>query len=345
MKHNIKNFVLPFLCFINVIVFDIIGKIYGEVEKTGTNFQTLGNVFLLVLGSYSVYRVAKEMRGAKNNLYVYCIDTCIVTVCAFVLNIFIFDNNVERIGNLFCGWHVVWLGYGGIFLLWITGVGKEICERIFSIIINLVKCVEECCIWVSNQIRDSHKGVLFAILLGAIFSVGIWSGQKDASIEGKIEVVLMGWIAWFVIVAIVFSFVYLQPQIKQAIGMLNPKGVARIFMLFLVGLVSLFVITKELPLLFIKLGNILFVLGMFFLFGMIIYWKKEILQRYQVEWKDVIVVVGVMVSITFILLPIIGGMGEDENGALMFNESEMSNLKTYMELMVAGLELIRTLVM
>lgn len=344
VSRGVKKLVPSFLGIVILIILEFLKSING-VYSSGVNIQTIGNILLLTLGIYSFRENLRKVK--EPDRYIYCLDTIVIIVNGFILNIYIYHETIAKIADFFSGWHTIWSISFLAFLLWFTGIGKwlhSIITVIRNITLNFVKGVEQCGSWLTQGIENSHKGVLFMVVLG-MFLWGItliW--QRKTSVEEIVETSLVFWFVWFIICIIIFSFIYIQPQIKQAIAVSKTISITKVIIWIILGIAVLLAIIKIFPTVLAMLGNILFIICIFILAGVAIYKEKDVFEKkLKMQWKDIVVVAGVFGLVTFVLIPAVGEATVDDKAALGVTFNDVDNLKTYMEFMKAGLELIRSL--
>lgn len=262
MKQGLKNFFPAFLSFLHLLFFEIVNNIDFVTQNLKIDVQTISNILLLILGIYSILCIVVEMKQSHNNLEVHYLNNFLIVASAFVLNIYIFENKVVRILDFFAGWHAVWSIWFIILILWVTGIGKSAYDMIKNTIGYLGDGVNYLRRWLSDAIKNTHKGVVFSVVLGMVlwfaFLVSINIRRQEISIEEVFKESLVFWCGWFIICMLIFFFANFSTKVRQAVEELKTTNILKFFMWSVIGAIILFVILQVFPSIFPTLGNILF---------------------------------------------------------------------------------------
>ena len=140
---------------------------------------------------------------------------------------------------------------------------------------------------------------------------------------------------------IIFFFTGFSTKIGQAVKDIKNTNVMKIFLWTILGAVILFVALQVFPSLFPILGQMLsFPIIISLLTAAAVYFGKEKLTKIcLINWKDLVVVFGIIILVTFIFLPTVGANTETGQSIIAANSTE--DLKTFMELITAGLGLMK----
>ncbi len=345
MKQGMKNIFPTFLSLGILLVFEILNNVDVIKINLKIDLQTISNILILIISTYSIWCITVKMKQYHNHLEVYYLNNFLNGLSAFVLNINIFENKIVRFSDFFTGWHTLWSIWLIVLFLWFSGIGKNIYKMfksMFGYVIGGVKCFSG---WVLDAIGNTHKGVIFAIGFGVILwfasFIIINKGRSEVSIELIFKESLIFWCGWFIICMLIFFFANFSTKIGQAVKDMKNANVMKFFLWAVIAVVVLFVVLQVFPYMFPVLGNMLsFPIIISLLTVMVVYVGKEKLDEIiMVNWKDVVVVCGIVILVTFIFLPTLG-VASDEGQSILASKS-VEDFKTFMELITVGIGLIK----
>lgn len=345
MRRRIKNIFPTFFSLLSLLAFEILNNVDVIKQNFQIDFQIIGNVLILIIGTYNILHITMEMKQSHNILEIYYLNNYLTILSAFILNIDIFENEIERISDFFVGWHTMWSTLFLVSSLWFTGIGKST----YGILKNMVQYVmnsgKSFINWALGEIKNIHKGVLFVVSFGLIIwfalLVHVNKEKYDFFMEQFFRYSLIFWCAWFIICILIFFFVNFSVKISEVVKDMKSANIMKLFLWIIIGVVVLFVSLQVFPLIFSTIGNMLpFPLTISLVAAAIIFWGKEKFARVlMVNWKDVAVVFGIVILVTFVLLPIIGAASNEGQDILISDNVE--NFKTFIELIMMGIGTIR----
>ena len=199
--------------------------------------------------------------------------------------------------------------------------------------------------WASNAIKNTHKGVIASVASGLILWPVFWRiinvGRSELSMEFFFRESLVYWCGWFIICIMIFFFISFSTKIGPAVNDIKSTSIMKLFIWTILGAVILFVALQVFPSLFPILGHMLsFPIIVSLLTAAGVYFGKEKLKKsFLINWKDLVVVLGVIIVVTFVFLPIVGA--NTETGQRIMDSNSTEDLKVFMELITAGLELMK----
>ena len=306
------------------------------------DFQLISNTLLLIIGVYSLFSARVQTNHFKSNTLVYFLSNSLVVLCGYILNIDVFENKIHQISDLWTKWHILWLIGSLVLILLFSDIGKNSYKSIVSIFRYLTNRIKIIIGWGENTIKNSHKGVISYVVFGMIawiYFLVIDFTKGNISVENFSKRSLVFWSIWFMICTLLTLFANFIPKIKPIIENFNPEKILKYFM----GVVTLtLAVLQVLPLLFQVLGTIISCLLIFLLLiGALFYTGIRILPKLKsMYWSDICVVLAI-VLITFMLVPMLGASTQEGGNTLASDQIE--DLKKYIELFTAGLELIKAL--
>ena len=329
-------------CLLLIEIINTIGIVNQQQKE---NFQTISNILLLIIGSIGVFYSITEKESSGKYELLQFISNFLTIVSAYVLNIDVFGNNIQKFFDLFTGWHIMWFLWSVALILLFSGAGIKCYELIQSIFHYFVEKTRDSVYGIENAIRKSHKGVFFSVFAGAILwlvflgigNTGNWIVKRDIP-----ENSLLFWFFWCMICMLIAFFGSLLPKIKQSVDDLRPTRILKYFMLAVIILAVLFVAVQIFPSLFHMLGTIFSYLALFFLFiATLLYAGKQIpIKLKLVCWKDICFVTGIVMFVTFVLLPFLGS--STPAGEAVLGSDQIEYITKFTELFTAGLELAKT---
>ena len=158
MKQKIKHIFPAFLSLLSLSFFEFLNSLNGVKQNLKIDLQNIGNILLLIIGAYSICRIAIEMKQIQKQLEVYYLNNILIVASAFVLNIYIFENRVFKILDFFTGWNTIWS-------IWLMGI--------ILWFINKEKCV-----YFRTQkgqgVKDKKRKNVIKIFLGTVIGAVIW---------------------------------------------------------------------------------------------------------------------------------------------------------------------------
>lgn len=345
MKQGMKNIFPTFLSLVNLLAFEVLNNVDAIKQNQKIDLQTIGNTLILILSTYSIWRIIVEIKQTQKHQVVHYLNNFLIIASAFLLNIYIFKNEIVKISNIFNGWHAWWSIWFTILFLWFTGIGKSTFEMFIKIgksIGNGARCLKG---WASNAIKNIHKGVISAIISGLVlwfvFLGFIHAGKSDVSVEMICRESLIFWCGWFIICMLISFFANFHSQIGQVMKDKKNTNVIKVFLWTIIGAVILLVIMQVFPTLFPVIGSmLLFPLIIIVLVTIVFYTEREnLIKIFKMKWIDLAVVCVVVIGVTFILLPSMGAASEEGQSILASNNIEA--FKTFMELIIAGIEIVK----
>lgn len=341
MKQGIKNIFPAFLSLVNILNFEILNNIDAIRLNIKFDLQLISNVLLIMLAVYSVLRIIVELKQGCRLLEVHYLNNLLIVVSAFVLNIKIFENKITKFVDFFTGWHTLWFVWFCILFFCFTGLGEKIYIIFRNMIQNIENGIKSFKTWATESIRRSNKGMVLLVISGLV----LWFVLLKFMLEGKNEVPveillkksLIFWCGWFVIWMLILFFINFLPQIGPSVKNRLSGKIIEVCIWIAIGVVTMFVTLKVFPIILSVLGSLLlFTIIIFLLISTIIYKKrKKLVDIFMVNGEDLIVILGIFVLVTFIFLPIAGTISTE--GKL----SNVEDFKTYMELIIAGIELVK----
>lgn len=345
MKKEMKNIFPAFLSLVNLLAFEVLNNAETIKQNLEIDLQIISNTLLLILSTYSIWRMMVEIKQTQNHLVVHYLNNFLIVASAFLLNIYVFENEIVKISSIFNGWHAWWSVWFSILFLWLSGIGKRTFQMLINIgngIGNGARGVND---WASNAIKNTHKGVIVAVVSGLVlwlFFLGfIHAGKIDVSIEMIFRESLIFWCGWFIVCMLIFFFTNFSTQIGQTVKDIKSANVIKFFLWAVIGGVILFVALQVFPALFPAIGNMqLFPIIVIVVSATVFYTERKNLTRFlKIKWQDLAVVCVVVIGVTFIILPALGAASEEGQSILASNNIE--DFKTLMELITAGLEFVK----
>ena len=345
MKKEMKNIFLAFLSLVNLLAFEVLNNADTIKQNLKIDLQTTSNTLLLILSTYSIWRMMVEIKQTQNHSMVHYLNNFLIVASAFLLNIYVFENEIVKISSIFNGWHAWWSVWFSILFLWLSGIGKSTFQMLINMGNSIGNGARGLNDWASNAIKNTHKGVIFSVASGLIlwpvFGGIINVGRSEFSMESFFRESLVYWCGWFIVCMLIFFFISFSTKMGQAVNDIKSTSVMKFFIWMVLGAVSLFVALQVLPAIFPILGKILsvpIIVSLLTTAG--VYFGKEKLKKsFLINWKDLVVVLGVIIVVTFVFLPTVGANTETGQSIMASNSTE--DLKVFMELITAGLELIK----
>ena len=341
MKQGIKIIFPAFLGLVNILIFEILNNIDAIRQNLKFDLQLIGNVLLIMLAVYSVLRIIEELKQGRRLLEVHYLNNLLIVVSAFVLNIKIFENKIIKFVDFFTGWHILWFVWFCILFFWLTGLGEKIYIIFKNMVRNIGNGVKCFGIWTMESVRRSNKGMVLLVISGLV----LWfvllkfmlEGKSEVPVEILLEKSLIFWCGWFITWMLILFFINFLPQIGPSVKNRLSGKIIEVCIWIAISVVTMFVTLKVFPIILSVLGSLLLFAIIIFLFlSTVIYKKRKKLNDiFMVNGADLIVVLGVLVLVTFIFLPIAGTISTE--GRL----SNVEDFKTYMELIIAGIELVK----
>lgn len=345
MKRGIKNIFPTFLSLFNLLFFEIVNNSEVIKQNLQLNIQTVGNVLILIISTYSIWHIIVEMKQRGNHLEIHYLNNYLIILSAFVLNINIFENKIQRILDFFTGWHTMWSILFVVLSLWFTGIGKSTYKILKNIACYVIDSGKSFINWGLAEIKKAHKGALFVVSFGFIMWLALLQlinkGKNEIFMEQLFKESLIFWCAWFIICMLIFFFVDFSTKINVAVKDMKNTNVMKFFLWTVLGVAVLFVSLQVFPSIFPIIGNVLsFPVIISLIVATVIYFGKEKFAGiFMLNWKDVAVVCGIVIAVTFILLPMIGVTSKE--GQDILDSNSVETFKTFMELITMGIEIIK----
>lgn len=343
MKQGLKIIFPTFFSMLNLLFLENISNMDVINKFQKIDLQTIGNILILIMCTYSIVCMVGAMRTSDKYLIEHCINIIFVIVSGFVLNVSIFENKIVGIWDFFTGWHAIWSICFIVMFLWFTGIGASAYELIKSIVQYVMDGVKCLIGLVTEAIKSTHRGIILAVSLGMIFwflFLVIPNTGNAASIEILIKESIIFWCGWFWVCILISFFSQIFPKIAQAVNDMKNTNALKFFLWGVIGVVLLFVTIQVFPFIIpIIEGVISSFMTISLLAIALVYTEKEKLEKfYMINWKDLAIVLEIVVLVTFIFLPSVGGVTE-EGKKILESEGTM-DFGMLLELIIAGLELI-----
>ena len=122
MKKEIRNIFPTFLSLLNLLAFEVLNNADTIKQNLKIDLQTIGNTLILILSTYSICRIIVEIKQTQRHPAVHYLNNFLIIVSAFLLNIYVFKNEIVKISDIFTGWHAWWSVWFSILFLWVTGI-------------------------------------------------------------------------------------------------------------------------------------------------------------------------------------------------------------------------------
>lgn len=345
MKQRMKNIFPAFLSLVNLLVFEVLDSIDAIKQNLKIDLQTIGNTLILILSTYSIWRIIVEIKQTQKYLIVHYLNNFLIVASAFLLNIYVFENEIVKISNIFTGWHAWWSIWFAILFLWLSGIGKSMFQMLINMGNSIGNGARELSGWVSNAIKNTRKGVIFSVASGLIlwpvFERTINAGRREISMESFFRESLVYWCGWLIICIMIFFFISFSTKIGLAVNDIKSTNVMKLFIWTILGAAGLFVALQVLPAIFPILGQILsvpIIVSLLTVTG-VYCGKDKLKESFLINWKDLVIVLGIIIVVTFVFLPIVGA--NTETGQSIMDSNSTEDLKVFMELITAGLELMK----
>lgn len=345
MKLEIKNIFPVFLSLFNLLFFEIVNNTETIKQNLQIDIQTVGNVLVLMISTYSIWRIIVEREQKDSHLEICYLNYYLTILNAFVLNVGIFENKIERILDFFSGWHTIWSILFLVLSLWFTGIGKSTYDILKNIVCYIMDIGKALINWGVKEINNTHKGILVVVSLGLI----IWlvlllpiNKEKSEFFMGQFfKDSFIFWCAWFIICMFIFFAVNFLTKIGQVVKDIKNMNIIKFFLWAVMSVAALFVLLQVFPSIFPLIGNMLsFPLIIYLAVAAVVYFGKEkFAKMFMINWKDFIIVCGIFILVTFILLPIIGAVSE--KGQKILASDTMETFQSFMELITIGIGVIK----
>lgn len=338
MKQYIKKMLPSFICCCILLVFTITDKMpYSE----RIDMQNIGNILWMLLETYSVTGLVVAINQNKNDLSVHYLNNSFVISSVYILNGIIYENKIINLMDLFKGWHFLWSLWSIVLFLCVTHIIQNIISLSGKVIQSSLTGFNDVKDSVVDCIKNSDKGILALTILGVV----IWGivikytyANEEFNVGPFLSDCLMFWCSWFVICSFILFLKDFAGKIRGTINDIDVKK----FILVVMAAILLCAATQVFPALFPIVGNLILVLVLLLLIiGLGIYIIEKAENKINVvNIKDVALVGTIFLVVTFILLPFMGTfMTEENNFREMF---EVENIKEYMELIITGIEFVKT---
>lgn len=332
-----------------LLVIEIIHAADIVAQDSKGNFQMISNTLLFIIGIYGLFSAVFQTNIFKNSTLIPFLSNALVVMCSYMLNIDVFENKIHQLSDLWKGWHIMWLIWSLVLIVLFSNIGKNSYELVRSISRYLISSIRVFKDWIENTIRNSHKDVIFWVVIGMIFWIVIgmlfWVCfilirfiNGNILIEQFSKRSLVFWRVWFMIITIITLAFYLILQVGTVIKKFHT---GKLLNYFIGALFLILSALQVLPLLFQVLGTLFaYLLILLLLIAALFYTGKRVLTKLKsVYWIDLCVVLAIIL-LTFILLPVLGASTQEGGNVLASDQIE--DLTKYIELFTAGLELIKT---
>ena len=158
MKQEIEHIFPAFLSLLSRSFFEFLNSLNGVKQNLKIDLQTIGNILLLIIGTYGICRIVVEMKQAQKQLEVYYLNNILIVASAFVLNIYIFENRVSKILDFFTGWNTIWSIWFMGMILWFINKEKWVHFRTQK----------------GQGVKDKKRKNVIKIFLGTVIGAVIW---------------------------------------------------------------------------------------------------------------------------------------------------------------------------
>lgn len=344
MRKKCKDSFPAILALLLLLAAEIMNALDLVARERRGDFQTISNILLLMIGVYGLFFVLDQMKTSRDDMLILYVSDFLVAVSAYILNIDVFGNKVEKFSDLLTGWHAMWLLWSAALLLLFSRIGMSSYELVGKASRYLIDKIGASADWVVSAIRKTPKDVFFSVFIGTVLWPAFLAGGYmlgGFSIGDFPKWSLIFWCSWLLFCSLLIFFAKLIPEIGRFFEEFKSAKIVNGFMVTVILLAVAFVVLQIFPSLFQVLGTILsYVLLIILLAAALFYIGKKLIFRWNaVCWCDVCVVLGSVFFVTFILFPALGALSQGAETVIASDQIE--NLTKFVELFTAGLELVQ----
>lgn len=337
---------LGFLCLFIAEIINTLGIVHPNQRN---DFQTIMNILLLMIGAYSFLKAVIRTKNSRDGIQIHYICNTLIIICAFVLNIDVFEKKIQHFSELLKDWHILWLLWSGMLIIYFSNILRKSAELVSKVSHGLSGKIGNYVDGIEKLAEKTHKGTLFAVIIGVFVWLGyLVIGYKGGHVswsEIPQKSVLI-WFAWMIIYGLLHVFLIVIPGLGKSVNQLNISQIWKYSLILMLVAVLIFISIQILPSLHEVFGIILsYVVLVSTVLIAVFFLGKKVLSKSQhmnIYWTDICVFLGIVLFVTFVLCPILGAATTEGESGLTSDNIEY--FTKFIELFTAGLELIGRLI-